>query len=123
MWVSVFDETSGRVLLPRVRYCSTFFSRWRGLTWRHHLEPNEGLLLVGTRESRLDSAIHMFFVFCPIAVVWINSQATVVDATVARPFRPLYMPSAPARDVLEGPVGLLDQVCVGDRIRYSASRP
>jgi uncharacterized membrane protein (UPF0127 family) len=61
----------------------------------------------------------MFFVFFPIAAVWLDAGSCVVDAQLASPFHPLYVPQAPAKDVLEGPPSLLDRVQVGDRLRFS----
>jgi len=117
-WFEVRNETQGERLLARVRRCSSFLCRLRGLTFRPGLDENEGLLLVGRRENRLDAAIHMLFVFFPIAVVWLNRRGRVVDTQLARPFCPLYVPSAPAKDILEGPVELLDRVRIGQQLRF-----
>jgi len=116
--LEVRNEASGQRVLSQVRRCSSFQCRLRGLTFRPALSDDEGLLLVGRRETRADSAIHMFFVFFPIGVVWLNGEGRVVDTVLARPFRPLYVPSAPAKDVLEGPEELLDRVSVGQRLRF-----
>ncbi len=117
-WLAVWNETQGERLLGRVRCCASFLCRLRGLTFRRHLGDDEGLLLVGRRESRADVAIHMFFVFFPIAAVWLDGGGRVVDVRLARPFRPLYVPRAPARDVLEGPPELLERVRIGDQLRF-----
>jgi uncharacterized membrane protein (UPF0127 family) len=61
----------------------------------------------------------MFFVFFPIAVVWLDNQGCVVDAQLARPFRPFYAPQAPAKDILEGPPALIESVHVGERLYFS----
>ena len=121
MWMAVWNETGGKRLLARVRHCASFSCRLRGLTWRQSLDEDEGLLLVGKRESRTDAAIHMFFVFFPIAAIWLDRNGQVVDAQLARPFRPLYIPRAPARDVLEGAPALLEQVQIGDQLRFGDS--
>jgi len=118
MWVVAWNETRDERLLRRVRHCASFLCRLRGLTLRHPLGDDEGLLLVGRRESRTDTAIHMFLVFFPIAVIWLDRNGRVVDTRLARPFRPLYVPCAPARDVLEGPPALLERVRVGDQLRF-----
>ena len=118
MWVAVWNETRGERLLGRVRRCAHFLCRLRGLTFRRHLDDDEGLLLMGRRESRAGTAIHMLFVFFPIAVVWLDRSGQVVDARLACPFRPLYVPRAPARDVLEGPPTLLERVQIGDQLRF-----
>ncbi len=116
--MTVRNETQSKQLLKRVRRCASFLCRLRGLTFRRSLDDNEGLLLVGKRESRADTAIHMFFVFFPIAAIWLDSNGRVVDAQLARPFRPLYIPRAPARDILEGPPAILERVQIGDRLRF-----
>ena len=116
--MTVQNETQNKQLLRRARRCTSFLCRLRGLTFRRSLDDNEGLLLVGKRESRADTAIHMFFVFFPIAAIWLDSNGQVVDAQLARPFRPLYVPRSPARDVLEGSPALLEKVKVGDTLRF-----
>jgi len=118
MWMAAWNETQGERLLGRVRRCTGFLCRLRGLTLRRTLGDGEGYLLVGRRESRTHTAIHMFLVFFPIAAIWLDRHGRVVDARLARPFRPLYVPRAPARDVLEGPPALLEQVHVGDQLRF-----
>lgn len=118
-WLEIRVGSPTGPLLGRVRRCSRFLCRLRGLMLRRGLGADEALLLVGQRESRLDTAIHMLFVFFPIAALWLDAEGCVVDARLARPFRPLYVPSAPARDVLEGAPALLDRVAVGDRLYFS----
>jgi hypothetical protein len=121
MWGEVWNETSGELVLSHVRYCASFLCRLRGLTLRRSLSHGEGLLLVGQRESRAEAAIHMFLVFFPIAVVWLDAAGGVVDARLARPFRPLCVPRRPAKDVLEGPPALLERVHVGHRLRFQVA--
>lgn len=116
--LTVWNETRGTKLLGRVLRCSSFLCRLRGLTWRRRLDPDEGLLLAGQRESRVDTAIHMLFVFFPISAIWLDRGGRVVDARLARPFRPIYVPSSPARDILEGPPDCLEKVHVGDLLRF-----
>lgn len=85
----------------RIKYCDTFLTQLRGLSFRSHLGPDEGLLLVGKRDSRIDSSIHMFFVPFDLSVIWISSTGQVVDKVLARPWRPAYFPKQPARYALE----------------------
>ncbi len=118
--LTVRNETQDKQLLKRVRHCASFSCRLRGLTFRRTLDDDEGLLLAGKRESRADTAIHMFFVFFSIAAIWLDANGRVVDAQLARPFRPLYVPRAPAQDVLEGPPAMLEQVRIGDTLHFEA---
>ena len=84
-----------------IRYCDTFLTQLRGFTFRTRHPRDEGLLLVGTRDSRLDSSIHMLFVFFDLTVIWINSNMQVVDKLLAKSWRPAYFAKQPARYVLE----------------------
>ncbi len=113
------NVTQKSTLVPRVRRADSFVTRLRGLTFRRRLGEDEGLWLVGRRESRVDAAIHMFFVFFPIAVLWLDAQNRVVDKVLARPFRPFYAPGKPAIGILECRPEILDQVQIGDEIRFT----
>jgi uncharacterized membrane protein (UPF0127 family) len=86
---------------PRVLYCDTFLTQLRGLTFRARLDLDEGLILAGRRDSRLDSSIHMLFVRFELAVIWIDSTMKVVDKIIAKPWRPAYFSKQPATFVLE----------------------
>lgn len=114
-------RSDGTYLPLRVRRCATFLCRLRGLTFRRRLAPDEGLLFVEATTSRWGTAIHMFFVFFPIGVLWLAADGTVVDAVLARPFRPFYAPRAPARYYLEGPPAVLTWVRVGERLILESS--
>lgn len=102
----------------QARYCASFFCRLRGLTFRRSLPPEAGLLLVQERESRVDAAIHMFFVWIALAVVWITNAGEVVDVRLARPWHPLYLPKRAARYVLELPAARLADFRIGEWVRF-----
>ena len=87
--------------LPRIKICNTFGTRLRGLMFRRTLGTGEGILLVGARDQRLDSAIHMLFVPFDLAVIWINSNLQVADKVLAKAWRAAYVPTRPAKYVLE----------------------
>lgn len=108
----------GGALPVRARRCTTFLCRLRGLTFRRSLDDGEGLLFEEAAESRVSTAIHMFFVFFDIGVVWMDASGRVVDKVVARPFRPYYAPKAPARYFLEAAPELVDWVATGERFRF-----
>ena len=85
----------------QVKYCDTFVTQLRGFTFRSRLGREEGLVLVGKRDSRVDSSIHMLFVSFDLSVIWINSAMQVVDKVLAKSWRPAYFSKQPARYVLE----------------------
>jgi len=102
----------------RIRYCDTFFTQLRGFTFRSGLSVEEGLLLVGSRDSRLDSSIHMLFVPFDLSVIWINSGMQVVDKVLAKSWRPAYFSKQPARYVLEIHPKRWDDFEIGDRVEF-----
>lgn len=109
---------SGETIVERARWCDTFASKLRGFTLRRELEPGEGLVLVESRESRLNTAIHMLFVFFNLGVLWVDEGGRVVDSVIAKPWRLSYTPQAPARYVVEGHPQLTNRVAVGDHLRF-----
>jgi len=104
--------------LPRIKYCDTFLTQLRGLTFRPRLSLDEGLLLVGTRDSRLDSSIHMLFVAFDLAVIWINSEMQVVDKIIAKSWRPAYFSKQSARYVLEIHPERWGDYEIGDMVQF-----
>ena len=105
----------------RIKFCDTFFSQLRGLTFRSRLAREEGLLLVGTRDSRLESSIHMLFVLMNLTVVWINSELKVVDKVLARAWRPAYFSKQPAMYVLEIHPERWDDFEIGDLVQFKSA--
>ncbi|MCK4692615.1 MAG: DUF192 domain-containing protein [Anaerolineales bacterium] len=116
--VNVVRRSTGEVLLAGARWCDGWFCKLRGLQFRRRLKPGEGLILVHPKEGVQSTSIHMFFVFFPIAAVWINSQGQVTSAQLAKPWRPYYSSPAPARYVLETAPDFLNQISVGDEVEF-----
>jgi uncharacterized membrane protein (UPF0127 family) len=114
----VIHAETGRELLPRARWCDSFGSQLRGFMLRRRLEAGEGLVLVQSKESRINSAIHMLFVFFDLGVLWVDDAGRVVDRVRARRWRLQYAPRAPARYVVEAHPDILSRVEVGDRIEF-----
>lgn len=102
----------------RVKYCDTFLTQLRGFTFRSDLARGDGLVLVGRRDSRVDSSIHMFFVSFDLAVIWINSDMRVVDKVLAQSWKPAYFSKQPAKYVLEIHPDRWEEFQVGDRVQF-----
>lgn len=115
--MALINTRSGETLARRVVMCDTFWKRGRGLMLRR-LKENEAYLFVEARESISLTAIHMLFVFFPIAVIWLDRSRRVVDLKLARPFRPYYAPARPACYYIEGAPALLDRVRLGDVLTW-----
>jgi len=115
---NVRNRVSGKMLLSHVRWCASFSSRLRGFMFRTRLKENEALILVGQKDTRSGTSIHMYFVPFALGVVWINEAGQVVDKVKALPWKAYYEPCAPARYTLETTPEFLDQVSVGDELVF-----
>mgnify|MGYP005848451503 CR=1 FL=1 len=109
---------SNEILVGNVRWCASFFCKLLGLMFRRRLHPDEGLLLVEPRASRVASSIHMLFMAFPIAAVWMDGDFRVVDKVCAEPWRLAYVPAHPARYTLEADPGVLSRVEIGDELVF-----
>lgn len=117
-WRILRNASSGEVVLARVRLCESFLCHLRGLQFVSRLPADEGLLFVTGSESRANTSIHMFFMFFSISVVWLESSHTIVDMQIAKPWRPMYAPRAPAQFYLEANTDVIERLKVGDRLRF-----
>jgi uncharacterized protein len=99
-----------------VKYCDTFHSKLKGLMFTKGLPQDHGLMLANNKPSRMDSAIHMFFVNYDIAVLWLDHDWVIVDKTLAKRWRPFYMPKIPAQYVLELHPAMMGAFNVGEKL-------
>jgi hypothetical protein len=116
-WVDVFNKTQKNQKLARARWCASYGCRLRGLMFRRPLQPGVGLLLVDSKESRAGASIHMWGVFFPLGVVWLDEGRRAVDRVLARPWR-IYTPKAAAKFILEAEPSVLDGVRIGDQLEF-----
>ena len=116
-WVRVHNRSRGNSLLIRSRWCDSFLCRLRGLTFRREIPDGEGLLLVERSEGRINTSIHMLFVFFSISVFWVSSDGVVVDKTLAKPWG-FYTPKAAAQYILEASPRLLEEAQIGDQLEF-----
>ncbi|MCS6992307.1 MAG: DUF192 domain-containing protein [Anaerolineales bacterium] len=102
----------------RGKWCQSFLSRLRGFTFRSQLAPEEGLVLVESHDSRIETAIHMLFVWTDLSIAWVNTQNEVVDTVLAKAWCPFYGPAKPARYVIEYHPARYGDFQVGDQIAF-----
>lgn len=118
-YVNILHRDKGQVFIQSARWCSSRLCRLRGLQFRRKLKPGEALILVKDKDSIANTSIHMFFVFFPIAAIWINSKGKVTSAQLAKPWRPYYASPEPAAYVLETSPDFLDKVSIGDYLDFA----
>ena len=116
--VNIINRDSRQVIIKSARWCTSRLCRLRGLQFRRRLKPGEALILVKEKDSIANSSIHMFFVFFPIAAIWINQKGKVTSAQLAKPWRPYYASPEPASYVLETGPELLDKISFVDFVDF-----
>jgi uncharacterized membrane protein (UPF0127 family) len=103
----------------RVRICDSFSSRFKGLMFDKAIAQNEGILLVQESESRVNSAIHMFFMNFDIAVFWLDRNFNIIDKKIAQKWKSILMPSKPAKYIFETHPDNINKIHVGETIQIS----
>lgn len=112
----LFNETTGKSLL-QIKNARTYFQKAKGLMFTCKKDFNYCLIFDMGAESKIQSSIHMMFVFFPIFVVFLNENKVVVDTKIARPWG-FYSSKAPARYVLELPVKYIEKIRTGDKLAF-----
>jgi uncharacterized membrane protein (UPF0127 family) len=100
------------------KYCQSFLCQLHGLMFTKSLPDDHGLLLVQSSDSRINSSIHMMFMWMDLAVIWISSEYSVVDLVLARRWKMAYLPKRAAKYVLETGVSHLSDFNIGDIVRF-----
>jgi uncharacterized membrane protein (UPF0127 family) len=117
-WRVLRNAETGEIVLARAKWCASYWCHLKGLQFVLRLPHSQGLLFVTDGESVVQTAIHMFFVFFTIGVVWLDASGTVVDKKLAKPWRPYYAPKKPAQYYIEANPDILDRVKIGDRLQF-----
>jgi len=77
--------------------CRTFLSKFIGLMF----SKRKNLVFILNKESRLNAAVHMLFVFYPINVYWLDKNKKIVDFKKnLRPFK-FAVPKKKAKYIIE----------------------
>lgn len=93
----------------------TSAKRALGLMMKRTIEP---LLFDLGKEAKNSCAMHTFFMLRTIDMVFLNSEKKVVDIKKAKPFKPLIIPKAPARYVIELPEGMSKMFELGQWVEF-----
>ncbi len=70
------------------------------------------------RESRLGASVHMFFVFFPIGIVFLDSEKKVVDKAVLKPWMLNYTPKKAAKYFVELQPEKISEIKLGEKLEW-----
>lgn len=118
-YIQITNLTHPEVKPILAKYCQSFLCQLRGLMFTKSLPQQDGLLLVQSSDSRVNSSIHMMFMQMDIAVIWVNSDYFVVDTVLAHRWKLGYVPRQPAKYVLEADVAHLGDFNIGDKVGFT----
>ena len=109
-------KSSSTHTIVNVKYCDSFLSKLMGLMFIKELAQDSGVILVGTHESRMSTAIHMLFMNFDITVLWLDKNMIVVDKALAKKWTLIHMPQKPAQYVLELHSSKFSGYLIGDSL-------
>jgi len=112
----VKNVTKGTLLSKRAKICKSIFSKSVGLMF----SKSSSLVFVFDEEKIIP--LHMFFVFYPIDVLFLDKNRIVVEVKEnLRPFT-VYTPKKIAMYVIEVPVNTVRKTKteIGDRIEFQS---
>lgn len=82
------------------------------------LHQDQGIVLVQNNETRINSSIHMLFMFYDITVLWLDKNLVIVDKVSAKKWAPFYIPKQPAQFVVELHHSKFPEYSVGDQLIF-----
>jgi uncharacterized membrane protein (UPF0127 family) len=103
-------------------YCESFLCKLRGLSFKGSLAPYEGLILVESKPSRLNTSIHMLGMFFDLSIIWLDGNLQVVDKVLAKRWLTFAFPRQPARYVIECAVSRYEEFKVGDQLAFETNK-
>ncbi len=111
------NTAKSTVLAKNIIYCRSFLSKAMGLMFTKPLGDN-AMVFHFTKEKRI--SLHMFFVFYPIDVLWLNKEKKVVQ--IKEHFKPFHVAMAekPAMYIIELPHNTIKKTNtnIGDSISF-----
>ena len=99
-------------VISNAKYCNSFFSKSIGLMFSRKLEKGKSIILEGSNLN-----LHMFFVFFPLDIIYLDSSKKVVDIRQAYPFVSFVVPKEKAKYVIEMNKGE-NILKVGDKVEF-----
>ncbi|MDP2924264.1 MAG: DUF192 domain-containing protein [Candidatus Omnitrophota bacterium] len=117
MTYKILNKTKGVVIVEKAGVAKTFFQRAAGLMFRENMDTNEAMIFYKA------PSIHMFFMFFPIDVVFLDKNMRVMKICAA--LRPWQMASCFKSAVtIELPVHTANNtgLTVGDVLEFIPTR-
>jgi len=113
----LYNKTKKTKVIDKVLIADNFFKKLKGLMFEKKIDY--ALIFPLSFESRINASIHMFFVFFPIDVLFLNSKKKVVDKKEnLKPFTLICIPRKPASFVIELPLNKAKNIELNDELEW-----
>ena len=108
---NMYIKIGDKIVCNDVKFCKCF-SKFKGLMFSKKLKDNQCLILNNA------SAIHMWFVFQNIDVVWLYNNRVVDKKECVKSFTFLVKPRFEANSVVELPLGKAKLFKLGNKVYF-----
>jgi len=116
--IEIINKTKPLALPLTARYCDGYWCKFMGLSFQKELPGNESLLMAEDRDGKVNTSIHMLWMYFDLGIVWINNDGRVVDKAYAKKWVSFLAPKSPARYTLEILPDRLAEFEIGDEIVF-----
>jgi uncharacterized protein len=117
----VKNATRKKMLVSQAYVCDSVLTRTKGLMFHQRIK-DLAFILAFEREQHV--ALHMYFVFFPIDVLFLDRSKKIIE--MKRQFMPFsqYIAAKKAKYVVELPEGTINasRTKIGDKIEFSADK-
>jgi hypothetical protein len=96
-------KIKGKILVNKVKYCKTIFSKAKGLMFSKRLE-DEALIFIFKKEKI--NHLHNFFVFYPVDILFLDKDKMIIEMKSLKPFS-IYLQKKRSKYVIELPGGII----------------
>lgn len=101
------------------RIADNVFSRAKGLMFSREKNFDYGLIFDLERETKIGASIHMFFVFFPINVVFLDSKKKIIDIKLGLKPWQMTKPRDKCRYIIELPAKYGKKLfSIGDKLNW-----
>lgn len=115
----ITNISTKKIIIEKHKVADTILSRAFGLMFSKKSNFNYGLVFDLKRESVFGASLHMFFVFYPINVVFLDKDKKIVD--IKENFKPfsLYSTKKQCRYLIELPITIdKSYYSINDRVTW-----
>ena len=104
MIVLLKNITKNKIMSKNTKFADNFFKRAKGLMFSSRNNFNYSLIFDLERNTVLGASIHMFFVFFPINLIFVDENKKIVE--IKRNLKPfqIYNPKHCCRYIIELPI-------------------